>query len=92
MTWRMSKPQHRTPEYRAERRRIDKAQAAGQWLTCVQPVCKHNTRDIAPNQEAHVAHDDAGVEILGPAHARCNTSNGATRGNLQRAGVTRWLI
>lgn len=78
----MAGPQHRTPEYRAERKRIDRAQAAGQWLECVQPVCLSPTgrgRAIAPTDRADVAHDDTGTTILGPAHARCNRSDGGKR-------------
>ena len=80
----MAKPQYQTPEYRAAYQDIRKAQAAGQWLICVQPVCKYSSRDIAPHQAAHVAHNDDGTVILGPAHAHCNTSDGATRGNQMR--------
>ena len=84
--------QHNTPEYRAERKRIDRAQQAGQWLTCMQPICLHSSRDIAPSQSTDVAHDDSGTVVLGPSHRYCNRSDGATRGNLQRAGVTRWSL
>ena len=72
-------PQHRTPEYRAARKQYDDAQANGEWLTCAQPVCLHWTRAIAPTEPVHVAHDDSGTVILGPAHARCNTSDGGRR-------------
>ena len=92
----MAKPQYQTPEYRAAYQDIRKAQAAGQWLICVQPVCLHPTRDIAPNQAIDVAHDDSGTVILGPAHRRCNRSDGATRGNQMRddnrSGARRWLL
>lgn len=78
------KAKYRTPEYRAERKRIDAAQARGEWLTCVEDPCLMPTRDIAPDDLAHVAHDPAGIEVLGPAHEHCNTSEGATRGNVER--------
>ena len=68
----MAKPQHRTPEHRAAYAAIKRAQAAGQWLVCHQPVCVMLTRDIAPNEAADVAHDDSGTVILGPSHSLCN--------------------
>ncbi len=75
----MAKAKYNSPEYRAAYRGIKAAQARGEWLTCVQPVCLMTTRDIPPNCRAHVAHDDSGTVILGPAHARCNTSDGGKR-------------
>lgn len=86
----MAGPQHRTPEYRAERKRITKAQREGRWLECVQPICVMTSRAIAPDQPAHVAHDDSGTVILGPAHALCNTKDGGVRrhGGTMTAGHT----
>lgn len=86
----MADPRYRTPEFRAERRRITAAQARGQWLECVQPECVMDTRDIAPHQPADVAHDDTGTIVLGPAHATCNRRDGGIR----RHTVTkqRWVI
>lgn len=78
----MSKPQYRTPEYRAERKRIDQAQAQGQWLECHQPECVMLTRDIAPDQPAHVGHDDSGTVIIGEVHALCNVTDGGRRRHL----------
>lgn len=81
----MAGPQHRTPEYRAAYKKLKRDQAAGLWLTCVQGLhgssgtCLHPTRDIAPDQAAHVAHDDTGHHVIGVAHARCNTTDGGQR-------------
>lgn len=75
----MAGPQHRTPEYRAARKAVTRAQAMGQWLECVQPVCVMQSRDIAPSDPVDVAHDDSGTVILGPAHARCNRADGGRR-------------
>lgn len=75
----MAGPQHRTPEYRAAYRQLVRDQKAGRWLECVQPTCLHPTRAIAPTDKADVAHDDTGTTILGPAHARCNRSDGGRR-------------
>lgn len=89
----MAGPQHRTPEYRAARKAYTKAQRAGRWLECVQPVCLHPTRDIAPDQPVDVAHDDSGTVILGPAHARCNRSDGGKRRHAPReATANRWRL
>lgn len=75
----MAKAKYATPEFKAERKRITAAQARGEWLRCVQPVCVMGTRDIAPHQPTDVAHDDSGAVILGPAHARCNRRDGGVR-------------
>jgi hypothetical protein len=96
----MAKPQHRTPEHRAAYREIKRAQAAGQWLRCVQGEqgssgsCLMPTRDIAPTDAADVAHDDTGTRVIGAAHARCNRSEAATRGNRLRGAPedSRWVL
>ena len=88
----MAKPQHRTPEYRAARKSIDAAQARGEVLWCVEPVCVMGSRAIYPEQDADVCHDTAGVVITGPGHSTCNRREGATRGNRMRAGDGRWVI
>lgn len=83
----MAGPQHRTPAYRAARKAIQQAQARGQWLTCMQPECVMPTRDIAPTDAVATGHDDTGMRIIGPVHARCNNRDGAIRGNKMRAKV-----
>lgn len=75
----MAGPQHRTHEYRLARKAYTKAQAQGDWLTCAQPICIMPSRSIAPSDPIDVAHDDTGTRILGPAHARCNRSDGGKR-------------
>lgn len=44
------------------------------------------TRYIYPDQRAAVLHDTTGTVVLGPGHAKCNSREGAIRGNLMRAG------
>jgi hypothetical protein len=88
----MAKPQHRTPEYRRAYQAIKAAQAAGQWLTCVEPVCLMRSRDIPPWVRASVSHDTSGAVILGPGHLRCNLSEAAKRGNKMRARKRRRLV
>lgn len=88
----MAKPQHRTPEYRAAYKAIKQAQARGQTLWCVEPVCKFPTRAIEPHQRASVSHDPTGQIILGPSHLHDNLSEAAIRGNKMRAGNQPHLI
>jgi hypothetical protein len=93
----MAEPKYRTPEYRAARKRIDQAQARGEWLTCVQGWhgssgdCLHPTRDISPTDAAHVAHDDAGTTIIGASHALCNVTDGGQRRHAAKI-VTHWPL
>jgi hypothetical protein len=89
----MAKAQHRTTEYVAAYKAVKRAQAAGQVLVCVEPVCKFATRLISPWQRASVSHDQTGTQILGPSHLKCNLSEAAVRGNRQRArGRKRWAL
>lgn len=89
----MASDQHRTPEYVAAYKAIRRAQAAGQLLWCVEPVCKLNVRLISPWQRASVSHDPSGTVICGPSHLVCNLSEAATRGNKLRAKRRRsWAL
>lgn len=51
---------------------------------CHEPICLMATRDIIPGSRWHLSHDTTGTRLLGPSHAKCNTSEGATRGNKAR--------
>lgn len=51
---------------------------------CCELVCLKSSRLINPDEPWHLAHTPDGTEYLGPAHAECNTSEGATRGNRMR--------
>lgn len=88
----MSKPQHRTPEYRAAYKALVAAQAAGESLWCVEPRCLRPTRVIAPTDRASISHDPTGTLILGPSHLGCNLSEAAIRGNKMRTRTIRRLI
>ena len=95
----MAKPQYQTPEYRRAKKALGREIDAGQgWCVQGEPGtessgrCVHRTRHIAPGEPWAVAHNDAGTVVIGAAHRACNARDGATRGNLQRAGVTRWSI
>ncbi|MDQ6524314.1 hypothetical protein RB608_11915 [Nocardioides sp. LHD-245] len=88
----MAKPQHRTPEYRAAYKALRSAQAAGQWLSCVEPRCLKPSRAIAPTERASISHDPSGAVILGPSHLACNLSEAASRGNRMRARRARRLV
>ena len=64
---------------------VDAGEAYCTEIICLEELDGH-TRWIQPGTPWHLAHDrDAGPgRYLGPAHQRCNTSEGATFGNLQR--------
>jgi len=47
---------------------------------CSELVCVKASRHINPDEEWHLAHTADGSDYLGPAHAVCNTSEGAIRG------------
>lgn len=89
----MTQAKYHTTEHRRARKRIDEGQARGEVFTCAEVVCLMSSRDIEPHHAADVAHDPAGVRIIGASHARCNRSEGATRGNrARRPGPRRWLL
>lgn len=57
--------------------------AAGR-ARCAEPICLMPTRWIQPGTPWDLAHGPTRDTYRGPAHARCNRSEGATRGNLTR--------
>ncbi|MFJ9315781.1 hypothetical protein ACIRN4_16445 [Pimelobacter simplex] len=48
-----------------------------------------DSRDIAPDQQVDIAHDDSGAVILGPAHRRCNRVDGGKR---RHRKVHHWVM
>lgn len=86
----MADDRYRTRDYRAARKAADAAQGRGEWLTCRQPVCLMPSRDIGPDEPIDIAHDDSGTEVLGPAHARCNRSDGGKRRH--QSPTHRWVL
>ncbi|WGL50651.1 hypothetical protein P5P86_11815 [Nocardioides sp. BP30] len=88
----MAKAQHRTAEYVAAYKALRRAQAAGEWHECVEPLCLAPTRLIAPDDRASISHDPSGLLILGPSHLSCNLSEAAKRGNRMRATRRRRLV
>jgi hypothetical protein len=88
----VAKAQHRTREYVTAYKAIKRAQAEGQTLWCVEPVCKYPSRAIYPYQRASVSHDPSGTVILGPSHLHDNLSEAAIRGNKMRAARIRRLV
>ena len=96
----MAKPQHRTPQHKAARAHYAQLVATGHAY-CVEPICLEErdgrTRWIPPGTPWDTCHDPTGTTITGPGHARCNRSEGATRGNRRRRrqrGTTppRWTL
>lgn len=88
----MAQAKYRTREYRAAYAAVRAAQADGDWLTCVEPLCLEeqdgNGRAISPITPACISHDPSGTVLIGAwphaSHARCNYSEAATRGNQMR--------
>lgn len=76
-----------SPKYRwahqQERKRWAPVVAAGEAY-CVERVCLLRSRWIRPGSRWHLAHDPTGTVWIGVAHEKCNTSEGAARGNRQR--------
>jgi hypothetical protein len=83
----MTAAKYRTKAHRDQRKRWASVVARGDgW--CVEPVCLMRTRWIEPGSAWDVPHEADGVTYRdGPAHARCNRSEGATRGNRMRGSL-----
>lgn len=82
-------------EHRGARAKLKPVIESGQgW--CVQGLselnssgaCLYSTRYIPPGTAWDVAHDDSGTVIIGPAHAKCNRSDGGKR----RHAAHRWVL
>ena len=80
-------PKAISPDYgyphQKERRRWAPIVAAGH-ATCTELVCLMNSRRITPGTAWDLAHDRIHGGYLGPAHRRCNRSEGARHKNLVR--------
>jgi hypothetical protein len=100
MTWDHTKPpnpKYRTPEHRAERRRLETLMRMQGYLVCAQPTCLADTRTITPDQPWHAGHDDTGHHYIGPVHSTCNTTDGARRARARQLGTPppgpkRWTL
>lgn len=76
--------------HRVERAKVKPIVDAGQaW--CTEPICLLKSRWIPPGTAWDLAHDRAAGpgQYLGPAHRKCNRSEGATYGNRRRSKTTR---
>jgi hypothetical protein len=72
-----------TREHRQLRAKYKRAVDAGNaW--CLEPICLMPDRHIEPGQKWDLAHDEFG-DYRGPAHAKCNRSEAARRGNVLRS-------
>jgi hypothetical protein len=80
----MTQPQYRYA-HQQTRKRLAPVVAAGDAY-CAELVCKMRTRWIAPGSDWDLAHDRVNGGYLGPAHSRCNRSEGAAFGNRKRGG------
>ena len=89
----MAKPQYRTKQHAAMvaqyRRLVDSGNG---W--CAEPVCLMPTRYIPPGAPVDAAHDPTGQTYIGPAHPKCNRTEGAVRGNemRRRSSPRRWIL
>lgn len=68
--------------------------ATGQ-VQCATPRCLHaeagHGRTIHPGQAWHLDHLPDRSGYRGPSHARCNTSDGARRGNKARGIIAAYI-
>lgn len=78
--------------HKAERETWAPVIAAGHgW--CAEVVCLMSSRYIAPDMPWDLAHADTRHTYRGPAHVKCNRSEGAVRGNRARnAPPSRWVL
>lgn len=88
-------PKYRTREHREAVAKFRKLIDAGQgW--CAEAVCLMPSRYIEPGAKFDAAHDPSGTVYIGPAHPRCNRSEGARRGNRARGShqpaPRRWTL
>jgi hypothetical protein len=91
----VSKPKYANRRHKGMRAKLAPVVAAGRAM-CAEVVCLEcmvhgrcrdvgcEGRRITPGTPWHLAHTDDGLAYKGPAHERCNTSEGATRGNAMR--------
>lgn len=74
--------------HKRERARWRPVVEAGEaW--CAELICLMPSRWIHPRARWQLAHDRANGGYLGPAHAKCNESEGARYGNRKRGARRR---
>ena len=74
------------PAYQAEKKRLAPLIYA-YGAQCCEDECLMPSRLIpagTPSSDWHLAHWPDGIRLRGPAHPRCNTSEGAKRGARRR--------
>jgi hypothetical protein len=92
----VAKPQYSTDTHRAMVAQCRAIVDSGHgW--CTEPICLMPTRYIPPGSPVDAAHDGPDA-YRGPAHPKCNRSEGGKRGNrsaMRRPGrraFTRWAL
>lgn len=83
----MAKPRYRYA-HQQERKRWAPTVEAGEAY-CAERRCLMRSRWIPPGARWDLAHDETGTAVIGVSHARCNRSEGATRGNRMRSRTVR---
>jgi hypothetical protein len=74
----------------AYRKKVDEGEG---W--CTETICLMPSRYIEPGSPVDAAHTPDGEAYLGPAHAKCNRSEGGKRGRaIQGHGgiIRRWAL
>jgi len=82
---------HRTAEHQRARAAMAPAVAAGEAY-CTQPRCLMRSRWIRPGSPWDAAHNRRTGGYYGPAHRKCNRSEGATFGNRLRGARRRSVL
>lgn len=87
----MAKRKYRRAHQAERAKWAPEVEAGRGW--CVEPVCLMPSRWIQPGTAWHLAHDTSGTIWIGVSHARCNSSEGARRGNRSRVPTSgRWVL
>lgn len=74
--------------HEAQRRAWAPRVARGE-VTCHALICLEPTRHIKPGSDWHMGHTPDRTRWTGPEHPRCNTTEGAIRGNAARTTAVR---
>jgi hypothetical protein len=77
----MAASKYNTHQHTTERARLTPIIDAGDGY-CTEPICIEPDRWIPPGTPWDLAHANQPDEYRGPAHAKCNRSEGGRRGHI----------